>query len=266
MNTGPRLGPLQLGFQAYVVGGRPGMEQVVVSDETASASERLEVYFNAYRLRLLEALGNDCPALKAFVGDEEFEKLGRAYIDMHPSNTPSIRWFGRHLPEFLRSAAPYAGHPVLAEVAAFEWQRGEVFDAPDAGTVTAGQIAAVPPDAWPLLRFTLHPAMRRLKLDWNAPAICKAILADAAPPQPQQAAAEWLLWRRDPDVHWRSLDRSEAEALDAAAAGATFAEVCEGLLKWVAPDQVALHAAGLLKRWVTDGMVAAIHTESDRCT
>lgn len=79
-----------------------------------------------------------------------------AYIDAHPSEYPSIRWFGRHLNAFLRQTSPYAAQPVLAEMVAFEWPQGEVFDAEDSAAVTVEEMACFPrlpgrPCAWPCI-------------------------------------------------------------------------------------------------------------------
>jgi len=242
-------------FQEFVLSGSPGIEASVAFDTIAPTAQRLDVYFQAYRLRLLEALGNDYPGLKRFAGDAEFERLARAYIDRHPSTERSVRWFGRGLPQFLASAACAGAHPVVADIAAFEWARGEVFDETDAPVVTVEEIAALAPEQWATLRLTLRPALRRMRLQWNAPAICKALGAGEAAPAPESAPAEWLLWRHDLEVYWRSLDATEARALDSAARSTSFAQICEELLDRQAPEGVALQAAGLLKRWVTDGLV-----------
>ncbi|MGH8631288.1 MAG: hypothetical protein ACREU7_11075 [Burkholderiales bacterium] len=147
---------------------------------------------------------------------------------------------------------------MLADIAQFEWARGEAFDAPDADHVDLEAIANIPPASWPGLRFTLHPTVHRLQLAWNAPVICKALASGSDTVQPQHTTAQWLLWRNPLDVYWRSLDPGEAAALDAAAAGASFAEICEGLLKWLDADAVVLQAAGLLKRWAVDGLLAEV--------
>ncbi len=70
----------------------------------------------------------------------------------------------------------------------------------------------------------------------------------------------WLLWRSGHEVRWRSLPQDEAAALDAVAAGATFAGVCERLGQRIPAEHLPLHAAGLLKRWVADGCIAAVET------
>ncbi|MDQ3960223.1 MAG: hypothetical protein M3255_08100, partial [Pseudomonadota bacterium] len=52
----------------------------------------------------------------------------------------------------------------------------------------------------------------------------------------------------------------EAWAVDAAKAGKTFGAICEGLCQWHQDTEVALQAASLLRKWVTEGWVAGIDT------
>lgn len=254
----PALAQLQQQFQRYVLGAAPVIEAAVTGNERGDAATRLRVYADAYRLRLLEALGNDYEALRRFIGEARFERLGRAYIEEHPSDTPSVRWFGRHLPQFLRRAPAYAARPVLAELAQFEWSKGEVFDAPDAPPLALEAVAAVAPDRWPGMQLQPHPGLRRLDLRWNVPAICLAY--EQGQPAPRHRARAralpWLLWRDAAlNIRWRSLGADEAAAFDALSGGASFGTLCELLCQWLEPEHAALHAASLLKRWIVDGLI-----------
>ena len=247
-------------FQSYVMKAKPGIERTIVSNATAGAEQRARIYFDAYRLRLLETLGNDFPELKKYVGDDEFERLVRNYVDAHPSTTPSIRWFGRRLPKFLRRGV-YRARPELADIAEFEWARGEVFDAQDVSAATIDLIAAIAPERWPELRVSLIPASRVIQLRWNAPAICKALMHDAEPPRTASERQHWLVWRRGLDVHWRSLDGVEAKALLSMAAGAHFGMVCDDLLEFIEPVEAPMRAAAMLKSWMMDGIIATVTTD-----
>jgi hypothetical protein len=248
-------------FQDYILGAAPGIEAAVIGNARADAQTRLQVYADAYRLRLLEALGNDYEALRQFAGAAQFESMGRAYIEAHPSDTASVRWFGRHLPQFLHTAPGYAARPVLYELALFEWKKGEVFDAPEAAAVAIEAVAAVPPESWAEMRLLPHPALRRLDLRWNVPAICQAYEAQTQAPRARARpqARPWLLWRDEAlDIRWRPLTADEAAAIDAVCAGRSFGELCERLCEWVEPEQAAMHAAGLLKRWIVDRLIVEI--------
>lgn len=256
MSTSP-LAELQQRFQTYVQGGAGDMATLVVADAKADSSQRMDVYFHAYRLRLVEVLSNDYPAVTAVAGSEEFDRLGRAYLDAHPSEHPSVRWFGRHFAAFLR--AHEGPHALLAELAAFEWAQGEAFDARDVQPLALEEVARMPGDQWPDLRFTPHPSLRRLDLQWNAGAIAQAVDDGIALPEvTRTATTAWVLWRRDLIVHWRSLSVDEAVALDAVRTGAAFGEVCELLCEHVDPDGAGMHAASLLKRWLNDGLLTGV--------
>ncbi|MDZ7841208.1 MAG: DNA-binding domain-containing protein [Gammaproteobacteria bacterium] len=255
------LSVLQARFQSYLLGRNGDIEALTVGSDRLPARDRLAVYADAYRLRLLEVLAEDFPGLHGMIGDQSFEALGTAYIDANPSDHPSVRWYGRRLPGFLRSTDPYREQPLLAEMAEFEWAQGEVLDAADSPVVELDTLGALAPAAWPDMHISFQSALRRLDLAWNVPALWQAVHDGTdAPPEPRhlEAAVPWLLWRRDLKVHWRSLEDDERWAIDAVRGGCSFGELCEGLLARTGDADVPLRAAGYLKRWVTDELVARI--------
>lgn len=256
------LPDLQAGFQAHVMRGAVPPSGQFVGTESASAEARLRVYFDAYRLRLLEALGVDYPGVAAVTSPEAFTALGLRYIERYPSRHPSVRWFGQHLAEFLANESDYADCPVLAELACFEWARGLAFDAADTPTVSLDELGEVPADDWPGLRLSLIPALRRGYCNWNIGPIWRAVDAGESPPTPEQLAGptSWAIWRRDLTIYWRMLDDAEAGAMTAFGDGATFAEVCEVLCDWLPDSDVPARAAGMLQQWLTEGLVAAMRT------
>ena len=254
------LRDLQRSFQAYVLGEADAPPATVAGTGAASAKDRLHVYAEAIRLRFLEVLGQDYPGLCALAGDEAFRTLGLAYATAYPSHHPSIRWFGRDLPAFLRSTPPWRDHPVLGEMARFEWAKGELLDAADSPVVTVEDVAAIAPDRWAGIRPRLKPAVRRLALEWNVPSLWKAINHGDAPPAPErmEPAVDWLLWREGIVVRWRSIEPDEAWALRCCADGEDFGSICAGLRARVGEGAAALRAATCLKQWASDGMLEAV--------
>ncbi len=254
------LRSLQDNFQAHVLEGEESMLARISPDARPSAAARLAIYANGYRLRLLEALHSDYPALHTLAGDELFEQIGRAYIDAHPSTHYSIRYFGQHLSAFLAATAPYSDTTALSEMAALEWSLSLAFDAADATVITVETLAALPPDAWPGLRLSFHPSVHRHDFHWNMPELWSAIDAQSEPQAPQRypQARAWLIWRRELQNYFRPLDPAEAWALDSMRDGATFAAVCEGLCAYLDAEQVGLQAAGFLKGWVQTGLATQV--------
>ena len=251
---------LQEDFQGYLLARDARMHSHVIGSAQVSAGERLAIYADGYRLRLLEALDTDYAGLHTLLGDEEFDAMGRAYIAAHPSTHFSLRWYGDRMSEFLRTVAPYSRYPVFAEMAAFEWAKCDAFDAPDTALCSVTDMAAIPPDAWPGLTFVAHISLTRLDLRWNVPTVWKAIDAEEESPAllENEYPIAWLVWRQDLLTYFRSLSVDEAWALDALQRGENFAAICEGLCEWVDAQNVAAHAAGLLKQWLTDGLICEI--------
>jgi hypothetical protein len=215
----------------------------------ADAGHRLRIYADAYFLRLVEVLGNDFPATCDALGEDAFAAFAERYLQAHPSTQPSVRHLGAAFADWLEAQAD--APPGLHELARFEWLQAAAFDAVDAPTLDANDIASLMPEAWPQLRLHLHPATRLL--DGSRLAIVEGAvtLADVDSP------ARWLLWRdADGDVCWRQLEGDEADALRAATDGADFGDICERLAAYHG-DEAALRAASLLKRWLADGLITA---------
>ncbi len=255
------LRSLQDCFQAHVLDGATAMLDQIASDAKSNAAVRLAIYAEGYRLRLLEVLNSDYPALHTLAGDALFDQIGRAYLEVNPSKHFSIRYFGQHLSAFLAVTTPYSDMPALAEMASLEWCLGLSFDAADAAVITSETLAALSPAAWPELRLRFYPAVQRHDFHWNIPELWSAIDAQTDPQAPQQypQPQAWLIWRRDLQNYFRPLDAAEAWALDHMHSGAAFATMCEGLCDFISADQVSPHAAGLLNGWIQAGLVTAVY-------
>lgn len=254
---------LQEDFQDYLLIGNNRIQAQVLGSEQVSTTERLAIYADAYRLRLLEALDTDFPGLHALLGDAEFDAMGRAYIAANPSPYFSLRWYGDRLSEFLRTTEPYSKYPALAEMAQFEWAKSDAFDAAEDSVAGMAEMAGIPPIAWPGLHFRFHPSVQCLDLHWNVPIVWKTVDAGTHAPTPECAEypITWLLWRQDMQTYFRSLNMPEAWSLNALLNGASFADMCEGLCEWINATEVAIHAAGLLKQWLADGLIAEIQVQ-----
>lgn len=257
---------LQRDMQRHVVGHSGAtlrtVARHVVDAGKVGAETRLSIYASGYQLRLVEALGTEFETLKVLAGEAGFDRLCRSFIAAHPSRTPNLRWYGDKLAGHLASTAPFSRRPVLTETARFEWAIGLAFDAADDPVLAFEDLAAMPPQSWPGLRFTLHASVRWLDLAWNVPDLFQARDGDTVlKPRRHRRAYTWCIWRRDLVPRFRKLQADEAWALDAAARGVPFAGICEGLARWVGDDAAALRAASLLRIWINEQMVSAVQVD-----
>jgi len=248
------LAQLQRDLQRHVMSGDAAITEAVNSTPTVPAATRLAVYSNAYRIRLADALANNMPHLRDLLG-EEFAAVAARYIDDHPSQFASIRWFGDRLAQELERS--HAQRPWVAELARWEWALAASFDATDAPTVGIESLASVAPGDWGELRLEFHPSVQQFELKTNAQALFKAMSEEQPVPQPAilDQPQPWLLWRQDLKTQYRSLDPAESAAFAAIRNGGTFGDMCEVLCEWHEADAVPLAAAAMLKRWIVEDLL-----------
>ena len=216
----------------------------------------LGLYLMAYRARLLSALRDNFPVLHRALGDEAFAELARDYIDAHPSRFRSIRWFGDELTAFLDAAPERLPHTALADVARMDWAIRGAFDAAGAPPLTLADLEALAPEQWPQRRFALLPSLRLVDLNWTVEPIWRALNedAEAETEAPEPLAHVLLVWRPELECLWRSAGPVEVAALRSLAQGARFSECCTVIADTDEPDP-ATTAAGLLQRWVIEGLL-----------
>ncbi len=230
--------------------------QSAVMAETDLSLPGLEIYRNAYRQRLVEALAVDYPMLSRWLGRDRFHELAAGYLTTHPSRHFSIRWIGRHLPEFLQRTGPLE----WAEMAAFEWSLSLAFDCTDAEPIGPDTLAAIPPQDWPHLSFVLAPGLSLLTLRTSVPKVWKALQDQVSPPDctDQPEPVSWMVWRHRLRCFFRSMDGPEAHTLRLIKSGTAFAEVCADLAGQDLSTDAAHQVAQWLHRWVEEGLVVGI--------
>jgi hypothetical protein len=233
---------------------------LAVADARASAVERLDVYANMYFFRILDALRADYPKVLAVVGDEAFHDLATGYLLAHPSRHPSLRFVGAALPGFVAEHRLSRERPWLAELAALEWARVDVFDRRDAAPMTREALAAVAPEDFASIALRCVPACALVPAAWAVEQPWRAVEDGAAPEAPAPAAEGHaiLVWRRGVTVLHRAVDGDEARALELVARGTTFGALCAALAETLGSDEAAAgRAVQLLVAWLADELLAA---------
>ncbi len=262
----PPLRELQLRLRALIAREPASLEELqqavgalpIRSHGALSAAERVRIYASMYFLRMRDALAEDYPAVRRAIGEGRFAALVRAYVDEHPSDRPSLRDLGRHLPSFLARHAVPDGPPWLAELAAFEWALVEAFDAPDDTLLRTSDLRALPPERWPALR--LEPARSLLLLAAHAPVdtLRERLLAEGDTDDVPLEPVVLRVWRQERTVFHRRIDATEHDALQALAAGASFESLCARLAARVGEAEAGPTALRLLQRWLEDDLLRAL--------
>jgi len=262
------LGELQLRFLAALDPASPPIDAAVLAavNGTGSldAAQRIRIYADMYRARLVDVLREDYPRVAATVGDADFAALACRYLTRHPSTHPSVRHVGRHFAGWIAAEATVAPH--VADLARLEWARVEVFDAADAEPLRLADLESLPPHEWPALRLRLIPACLVMESAWPVHEIWASAdpEADASADTATERAPE--AWTREPTVIrvWRegfsvshaAMGPDEQRAFRVLARGEPFAEICAAIEDGLDADTAARQIGAILLRWLEDGLIA----------
>jgi hypothetical protein len=148
----------------------------IAPNSRLSPFERLEIYNRQYWYRVLDALADDFPVLRAVVGSEAFHGLSIEYLTAHPSRSFSMRNLGSKLAEWLAAHPRWAGRRqrLALDVVRIEWAFVEAFDNAERTPLTLDQIATLDGSS----RLGLQPHLRLLELDYAADDIVLALHKD----------------------------------------------------------------------------------------
>lgn len=243
-------------------GSPPSVTTEIHGDGRLGAAERLEVYARMYCARLVDALVEDYPRVVAMLGADAFADVAHEFVAAHPSTHPSLRWFGCGFADFLAAIADRGLPACLADLARLEWTRLAVFDAPDTELLDIEALRRLPPDGWASLRLRPVPAVEVLRVAWPVHRIWEAG-ESGSPATEWQSEETWLrVWRQCDKVYQASMDVAERMAWAHLEAGDEFAALCEGLAA-VVPANVAAETAGaLVLRWIEDGVLVGMTSDS----
>ena len=141
--------------------------QIAKPNDRLTSFERLEIYNRMYWFRVLDSLYDDCPGLRAVLGDRKFITLAEAYLVKYPSGSFTLRNLPSRLAHFIRTNPRHTRpHTALChDLARFEWARVEVFDTASRPVFTLDDLLDVPAARHGKLRFELQPYLQLLRLE-----------------------------------------------------------------------------------------------------
>ncbi|MGB8768815.1 MAG: DNA-binding domain-containing protein [Candidatus Korobacteraceae bacterium] len=137
---------------------------IIKPNDRLTSFERLEIYNRQYWFRILSALAEDFPGLRAIIGERRFEKLATAYLLDCPSRSFTLRNLGSRLEGWLRAHPEHIARfePIALDMVRLEWAEIEAFDEAAKPRLTEADLLRLGPDP----RFELQPYVRLLDLSY----------------------------------------------------------------------------------------------------
>jgi hypothetical protein len=239
--------------------------------------EQLDIYREQFWLRHVGSLREDFPSLVHVLGDESFDELAREYLAAHPPESFTLRDLGDKLPSFVETRAPWAGDPLLADIARLEWAFVEAFDAPDAPPFDVRTLAGGTEDAWAGARIVFQPSMRRLVLAYPAHELRGKVRAGEAAERPDPRDSWVVIYRAGlghqgstadaGTLQYIDVERLAYHLLGALAEGTPLAAACERVVAANAEVDMArieAHIGGWFQQWGAFGWISRVDYGADR--
>ncbi|PWR24897.1 putative DNA-binding domain-containing protein [Zavarzinia aquatilis] len=208
-------------FQSHFASGlRHGAMPEALRAEAGIFADRLSIHVHHVGSSLRAALALHFPVTLRLLGEEAFAGLARRFLAVSPPADARLALFGGAFPGFLAGEPALAAHPVIAEVAAFEWTR---------------HLASIAPRALPVEPAALDGAAR-LRLMPGAGLIAAAHAvdhvwsinqpgADGTPTRPINVPCRLVVWRDGDDlVRAAPLEAGDFIFLSAIVGGASLDE------------------------------------------
>lgn len=253
------LHELQKNFSDYLRGRDSRLIDYIQNDGLVNIETRLDIYRNAYQIRLRECIDSDHPILGNYLGDDLFDQMVKSYIKENPSTYTSLRHFSDQLPEFLKQHQPFSEYPVIAEIARFERRLMFSFDAADSATASLEDLQQIEPESWPAIQISFHPSAGLFNTDWNCVEIWQAIKNEEAPPDAEEKPTDWLIWRdQERLTQYRVLDNIGVAIFSSFQQGENFASVCELLLGTLPEQAISQSVVTHLVDWLSQGVIEKV--------
>lgn len=156
----------------------PRCIEFIESTDQFSKTERLQIYSNAYILRLREVLAKDFPITARFIGNTHFPLIVEQYLNAYPPADFNIGEVARHWPKFLGVSGLSKSLPYISAVASIEWEIGTTYYSSCLPPIDPESLKKIPQDSWDRAKFILDPTIRFLETDWSVDRVWTHSLAN----------------------------------------------------------------------------------------
>lgn len=215
-----------------------------------SPSDQLGVYINAYRYRLHDVVAEDYPVLRAYLGDEEFNRLIWNFVNSEAPTHFNVGRFAIKLWGFVVAQRPEDAF--AHELCQLETAIAQLTDPQETAPLEPKHLAGLTAEA--LMQSRLYPraALQLLAFNYPTNAYYRAVMEEKSPAKPNLGASYIAVFRHE-DIIWRmDLEDQEYALLqrlfDGERVGDALAELDES-------------AAGKLSeyfaRWMRNGLLGA---------
>lgn len=251
------LSQQQVTFQNAVISTEtsPALDWIL-STSGLAATERLEIYRNAYSQRLADVVALDYPALSYYLGEEEFRNLLQQFIAEVPSNHFNIGRYTVKLVDFMKGRANC--DLFALELCALETALVVMGDEEETVPLDSDALVSLKPED--VVNGVLVPrkAATLLAFENQANRYYQDFI-DGLTPKAPEATPSWVAVFRHEDQVWRmDLSADEFKVLSRLFCGASLENAIDSACSDAEDSLVESVIQDWFNRWVSAGIFSEL--------
>ncbi|MEI7668648.1 MAG: DUF692 family multinuclear iron-containing protein, partial [Pseudomonadota bacterium] len=221
-----------------------------------SPEEQLAVYVNSYRYRLYNVTAEEYPVLKHYLGEDNFDRLIKDFVNIVQSNHFNIGRYTAFLPDFLAKHESY--DEFALEICRLEDAVSQLADAPETTPLEPKHLENMTAES--LMETVLYPRKALEIFEFNYPVNAYYRLAkeEKEATKPERTQSFVAVFRHE-NVVWRmELGKNEYYLLKKLFSGMQIGEALEALQTEFLLDEEELSAnlSDWFARWMRNGLLA----------
>jgi hypothetical protein len=259
-------------------------------------ARRVDIYRNAYRARLVDALRETFPRTARWVGDAAFAQAAAHHVISFPPSSWTLDAVGEGFEQTL--ATLFANDPEVSELAWLEWAMHLCFVSYDATPLDAagftGVTAGFEDDDWANMRLRFMPGTQQANVAHRIDTLWRALAETAADTEntagdgtknssdneadtginhgggtsssnetlsvdfSSDERLACIVWRQAFTPALLPVSAIEGRALALMLEDAGYGELCEMLVDELGEEAAANDAGAMLGRWLNHGMIVGV--------
>lgn len=254
-----RLGARQSAFMALLLDdGRP-----LPAGWTARHGAGINVYRNAYRARMVDALRDTYERTARWVGEAAFRAAAAHHVIQNPPSSWTLDHVAQGFVEVLEQL--FAGDREVAELAWLEWAMHQAYVAGDAAPMDAAGFADASAGFgegdWAGLRLEFLPSLHLRAMSQDVGALWNALATDdfQAPDHALPEPATLIVWREGLRPTFMPLDDRGGRSLALLLNGGNYGGMVESLAAQLGDQEAVMQAGAMLGRWLRIGLITGLN-------
>lgn len=226
----------------------------------------LDIYRNAYRARLVDALRETYERTAKWVGEDGFRQAAAHHLINRPPSGWTLDDAGDGFQETL--AELFADNPEVAELAWLEWAMHRAYVAADAAPIVPAALeqlaASFSEEDWVTMQIAFLPGTDQHVIRHDIGALWAALEEDSETTSGDGIdvmaiePAHLVVWREGEKPVFMPVSDAEGRALRIMRSGSSYGAMCEFLLDMMGEDSAIAEAGAMLGRWLHNGLIASI--------